>query len=199
MPKRQSNISRVASPPDGLGVGLLLAIIVLASAGPASAAESLVGTVTAAGTGQPLVSASVQLLGWTGSALIGPPRTTATDADGRYAFSGLADGQYQLRTFGVLGYIDEWYGNVACPRGSCPGRIGIPVTVAAGQAAPVVDFALEPGGTITGFVTDAGTRMPASVNINLYDLAGQIVNPGTSSNPALGGSYIFSGLVPGVY
>jgi hypothetical protein len=60
-----------------------------------------------------------------------------------------------LKTSTYLGYLDELCDNLPCPDSSCEPTSGTGVSVAAGSTTSGIDFALSPGGTITGFVTDA--------------------------------------------
>jgi Carboxypeptidase regulatory-like domain len=72
---------------------LLLVLLAWAQVATASGTSSIRGRVTAHETGKPIARVVLKL------GLLGPPgtqRTTTTDADGRYEFTGLVGGTYRL-------------------------------------------------------------------------------------------------------
>ncbi len=141
--------------------------------GPAS---GISGTVTEDGNGDP-VTAAVILWNELGFSL----DTEGTNGAGAYEFSGLPPGTYFLSTqnFGTL--IDELYEDIPCPFGfSCDITSGTPVVATAGSVTSGIDFTLEPGGTLSGTVTDADTGDPlTSVQIEVLDEAGELVSSGS--------------------
>ena len=121
----------------------------------------------------------------------------ATNDEGSYSSPELTPGVYKVRTGNDLGYIDQWYGNG--PTQSDPAGTGaLPVDISSGNATGI-DFALDPGYTISGTVTDALTTNPIpNVWINLPDAAGDWRWVGARQTDD-NGVYWFRGLIPGVY
>ena len=58
-----------------------------------------------------------------------------------------------------LGYVTELYDDIPCFGSSCTKTVGRPISVTGGVATGI-DFALTPGGRISGTVTDASTGLP---------------------------------------
>ncbi|HEX8358521.1 MAG TPA: TonB-dependent receptor [Longimicrobium sp.] len=79
---------------------LCAALVASPAAGQVPAGGSVSGTVVDADGAQPLADAGVALEPRGGGA---PPRTTRTDAAGRYRFTGVEDGDYRVRVH-RLGY-----------------------------------------------------------------------------------------------
>ena len=71
---------------------------------------------------------------------------TATD-DGSYAFNGLSDGTYLVRTRADGAGVDEWYDDATEQAAATV------ITVADGQRVTGIDFDLTRGGSISGAVT----------------------------------------------
>src|SRR6185436_9505215 len=111
--------------------------------------------------------------------------------------AGLQAGGYYVRTFNDLGYVDELYNDIACPRGFCANTGGTAVAVPASGTTAGIDFALSLGGKVTGIVRDAATLVPlANVNVTIVDAAG---NSASSSNTNSLGQYAAIGLQAGTY
>ena len=81
--------------------------------------------------------------------------TTWTFADGSYETGGLPSGQYAVRV-AAEGYATEWYDNTFFYGKATPIYISVPGDIAG------IDFSLEPGGTISGTITDDVTGLPVS-------------------------------------
>lgn len=111
---------------------------------PATGTGRVSGVVTAADTGRPLRRATVRLVG--GTAGFGM-RTGSTDADGRYEFTDLPAGRYNV-TASRTGYVQTSFGQKR------PNAPGLPVNVQDGAATVHVDMALALAGVITGRVVD---------------------------------------------
>ena len=152
---------------------------------------TITGTVTAAGS--PLAGVSVSI--YTGSGGQIGSSVTTTSA-GAYSAIGVPTGTYYVRTSNSLGFIDQAYAGVACPRGSCAAGVGTPVNVTHGLTRSGVDFALAQGGAITGIVT-AGGAPSASVSVGAYDLSGGAFGSSVSTNSS--GQYTIAGLSAGTY
>jgi hypothetical protein len=119
-----------------------------------------------------------------------------TSSSGHYRLNGLPTGNYYVLTQNTPGYVDELYDNVTCPGNTCPYATGTAVAVTAGTERTGVNFALSPGGTITGSVRAAGGSPVGNAQVRFHDLAGQSVG-GTSTNPL--GLYASPGLPAGTY
>jgi hypothetical protein len=153
------------------------------------------GTVTSAATGLPLSSVQVRIYNSGGSQVT----NAYTDASGVYTSrTGLPTGTYYARTSNSLGYVEEVYNDVSCPFASCTVTSGAPITVTLGSTTTGIDFALTPGGRISGTVTDAGTSTPlASVSVYVYGSSGSQVTSGYTDSS---GSYVtYTGLPTGTY
>jgi hypothetical protein len=165
-----------------LSLGILLFPIVTLAQGPAlpqgaalpgpprasmpprdgTAAEAPTGTarirgrVVAADTGAPLRRAQVRL----SSAEVRVNRAATTDAEGRYEFSELPAGRYNVFV-SRSGFVSLSYGQRR------PFEQGRPLDLANTQDADKIDFALPRGGVIAGRITDelgeplAGVRVQA--------------------------------------
>ena len=151
----------------------------------------ITGVVTEEGTGLPIAFDVVRLYSATGVQI----ETDITQSNGSYLFGGLVPGTYYVRT-DTDDYFDELYDDLPCPT-TCAVTAGTPISVTAGMTTSGIDFALGPGGRITGVVTEEGTGLPIAFDVvRLYSATGvQIETDITQSN----GSYLFGGLVPGTY
>jgi len=124
-----------------LTFGLVVALSSLPSAiHAAQSAATIAGRVVDADREAPLGGARVILLRFGSAGPVGPPAQIVTGDDGRYEFSGLAEGSYRLQVQRV-GFIQ--------PFG------GLKVEVGAGQTVAGPELRLNRGGAITGRVLDA--------------------------------------------
>ncbi|MEM7585328.1 MAG: carboxypeptidase-like regulatory domain-containing protein, partial [Acidobacteriota bacterium] len=160
-----------------------------------SPAGTISGRVTDARTGEPLPFIGIRFFDSSGFASV----TTTTDIDGRY-LRGLSAGSYRVRTDSRRQYADELYDDVLCPlRGlECDLTRGTPFDVAPGVTISGVDFALEPGGQISGRVTDAATGEPVwfDNDVDIWSADGDLV---TYAGIDASGAYTASGLLAGTY
>ncbi len=153
------------------------------------------GTVTDAESHEPIEGISVcpykvGLGGGYGGAC------TSTDSSGEYTLSGLAMGTYTVRFeapyYGALNYLSEFYGGKQ--------SLGQADTfaVAPEETTTGVDAELEPGGQISGTVTDASTTEPIELaNVCVYRSgSGEYV---TCVSTNSGGEYTVSRLATGSY
>jgi hypothetical protein len=116
-----------------------------------------------------------------------------TDANGNYTLFGLPTGDVFVRACAScsgFNYVDEWYNNVTdCNQAT-------PVAVVAGQDTPGIHFQLEPGGSVSGHVSDAlGNPIP---NVHVYSQSWACGGPwlaGTSTD--VNGNYTLFGLPGG--
>jgi hypothetical protein len=128
-------------------VSFFLALFINQAAAPA-ATGGIAGRVVADGTKSPIAGAQIGLLtAGPQTGPMGPPRQATTDSEGRFAFTGLAPGEYgfDVRKTGFAPMIE-------------PMTRHRTFTVAAGQTL-AVDLHLRRGGVISGRVLD-GTGEP---------------------------------------
>ena len=123
------------------------------------------GTLTDSVTGFPLLGVEVEVFnpggGFEGSGF--------TDSAGDYTVSGLPIGTVFARTDNFQGYLDELYDDLPCFSGCTP-TSGTAIAVMTGVTTPGIDFALDPGGTISGVVIDTGTGLPISgIEVEIWD------------------------------
>jgi hypothetical protein len=124
--------------------------------------------------------------------------TRYSGSDGTYATTiGLVPGNYFARTANSIGYVDELWDDIACMP-SCTILDGTPIVVGAGEDVTGIDFAIDPGASISGTVTDAATSDPiAGEEIEIYNSAGNWV---TYADVAADGTYTsHSGLPAGTF
>jgi hypothetical protein len=154
-------------------------------------AGKITGAVTTAG-GAPIQNVTVQVYNSFGRFMGGP----VTDVSGNYSTQSLPDGTYFLRTANGLGFVEQLYDHVDCPSACLP-LTGTPVIVAGGATITGKNFALSPGGGITGTIRDGFTlAVLPNVNVAIYTSAGVFVKAaGTLSN----GAYLATGLPAGTY
>jgi Leucine-rich repeat (LRR) protein len=122
-----------------------------------------------------------------------------TGADGSFIFGGIPTGQVYIKTHANCGglnpsLIDEWYAS----DGSTPdsGKASA-VTITAGQVTPDINFNLDVGGSISGFVYQANGSTPiANVRVYAMDTQFRYVKDGYSQT---NGNYQITGLGQGNY
>ena len=155
---------------------------------------SITGTVTGAGTGEPLANVTLLVYTASGSSAGGSVRTNAS---GVYTATGLATGTYFVQTSGSIPYLDQLYTDLACPAWNCTVTSGTGVVVTAGTTTNGIDFALAMGGTIAGKVIDVGTGAPlANVTIYVHAASGSFGGQGWTDTL---GAYTIAGLATGNY
>src|SRR5262249_31517478 len=126
-------------------VSIMLALA-LVTGQNASTSGRLSGRVVAEGTNAPIAGAHVTVFPARPRGPFGPPPETLTDENGRFAFNGLAEGEYRVdvRKTGFAPSVQ-------------PFDPGVMVHV----PSDAVDVRLQRGGVITGRVLDASGQ-PAS-------------------------------------
>jgi len=155
---------------------------------------SISGTVTEEGTGTLLENISVDVYNASGSWVANGTSGT----DGIYSLSqGLTTGLYYAKTYNSLHYINELYDDLPCVS-SCTVTNGTPISVNTGSTTTGIDFALTPGGLISGTVTDDDTLLPLKdVNVNFYDDSGNYI---TAASADANGDYTnYAGFPTGSY
>ncbi len=155
---------------------------------------SIQGTVVDSKTGQPLKGAEVSLRAMsTGNR--GEPNSAVSDADGRFAFDGLAAGRYRLSA-SRNGYLSR------DPRFGGALRASM-VVLSSGQHADGVVLRLIPSAVISGRVTTEGDEPVPNVFVQAMKYAyqgdkRQLADAGTSTTNDRG-EYRIWGLPPGKY
>src|SRR4030095_15050164 len=91
----------------------------------------------------------------------GKPLTTRTDSGGRFAITGVSEGQYFV-TAEREGYMGP-EANL-----SSPVFVGSPVTVVTGERTPELAFSLIPGAVIRGRVSDFQGRPVVGASVLPY-------------------------------
>jgi hypothetical protein len=188
--------SGVQCAPCSLNSGTPIAITVGATTGNIDFAlamgGSLTGRVTAAGSGVNLASVSVSVYSQGGVAV----KTATSGADGTYTVTGLPAGNYYARTFvNSENYADQLYNGLPCT--ACNVTSGTLIVVTAGATTGNINFALNPGGSIAGRVTDAISHANlASVVVQVYNSAG---TPVKGIATAVDGTFTAAGLSAGSY
>ncbi|MCJ7575497.1 MAG: carboxypeptidase regulatory-like domain-containing protein [Dehalococcoidia bacterium] len=115
-----------------------------------------------------------------------------TEADGSYSVA-LPIGNYNVWAFGNSEYAAEFYDNAYYEYEATPVAVTVP------DDTPGIDFILERGGTISGFVYDEdGMPLPGGHVYTDYPISGHISNF-RGFRTADNGSYTITGLQPGNY
>ncbi|MEM7582461.1 MAG: carboxypeptidase regulatory-like domain-containing protein, partial [Acidobacteriota bacterium] len=157
---------------------------------------SITGTVTDAGTGEPLASATVVTLTDGGDTLLD---FLSTNSEGRYTASGLPAGSYLAHTL-VQDYQDELWDNVPCPGGvlgGCEGDAGTEIPVVLRETTEGVDFALERLGSLAGTITASADGSPLEfAGVEVWNADGNPVGSGVTDSS---GAYRVGGLPAGNY
>ncbi len=152
------------------------------------------GTLTHASTGAN-VSASVEVFSADGF------RIGSVSGFGTYTSMGLPAGTYFARSGNQQGLIDELWNTGTClgcdPTAGTP--IELPGSAALLAAVTGINFALDPGGRISGTVrTDAGLPIVTSGSINVFNEDGALVERLLASS-STGGYTTQKGLPTGTY
>jgi carboxypeptidase family protein len=157
------------------------------------------GRVTAADSGNPLRRAQVRL----GGTNVRMAQAANTDGDGRYEFSNLPAGRYNL-TVTKSGYVTLEFGQQR------PFEPGKPLDLADGQQIDKIDFTLPRGSVIAGRITDEFGEPVPGVQVQAmryqYMPDGQRRLVSGSTGPRFGGlvtddlgQFRVYGLMPGAY
>ncbi len=123
----------------------------------------------------------------------------AEDGVGSYTTrGGLPTGTYFSRTNNNKGYLEELYDNLPCIFPYCDSTSGTPILVTGGSTTSGIDFVLDPGGVISGTITDSTTGVGVgNVEIGIYDSSGNMT---ASARTDISGNYSSgSGLPTGTY
>ncbi len=176
-----------------------------------STAFSFSGTITELGSPNPIPDVHVLVYDDVGNFAT----WATTDAMGDFTVSGLPAGTYYALTnngsnlplLGFFpeeagGWIDILFDGTPCPGSACDVTTGDPIVLGgpiinAAEGAPVLDFSLSAGGTITGQVNTFGSSLPARyVDVNVYNNDGVFYGSYPSDDS---GFYMTAGLPAGNY
>lgn len=156
-----------------------------------TAGATVSGTVTNADGGAGLNFISVSVYSSTGTFL----KSSSTNASGVYSVTGLPAGQHRVKTSNSSGFIDEAYNDIPCL--GCSNTTGDLITLTAGQT-NTINFALTPGGTITGTVTSTADGAAISgAGMNIVNASNQSIGKFATTNAS--GVFSFTGLPAGTY
>ena len=147
---------------------------------------SITGRVTDASSGLG-VSASVAV--YQGSTSID---SVDTDFTGHYRFDGLPTGSYLVVTESADEHINVLYPATPCTL-VCDFATGTPVTVTAPGVTGNIDFVLERGGGVTGFVRDTAGRPLAEVEVDIFTANDVFVESGNTDDS---GRYVTTRSLP---
>ena len=117
------------------------------AAGGPKATASIAGRVVAATTGRPIRGATMTLLSWE---VMRVAKRVATDEEGRFEFTGLVPGRYQLSS-SATGFVAVEFGGAPVTGRSGEGR---PIDVREGERFDKADFSLRRPGAIEGRLLD---------------------------------------------
>ena len=176
---------------------LATATLVAVSSGTTAAGVSiglprggtLGGTVTDGNTGQPLANVGVDV--WAGNTRVG---RTHTAADGTYLAGAVPTGAYTVRCDGVteLGLAFQYNTGVMLASQAPP------IAVQAGTSVGGIDFALQPGGWITGTVSTWMGQPLVGVRIDVYTPAGEVL-PSLDTSTDADGHYRIGPMPPSTF
>lgn len=157
---------------------------------------AITGILTDSATGTPVSGGSV----WLVTPQCGFLERGITDDTGRYTLSGFEPGTYYVAANADnQGYVRQLYPDIKRYDSCDP-------DVADGQAIPVdplalisnIDFALDMGGSISGYISDAGGVLPQfNGDVRLFDVSGKPAGFNFNREPDNG--YRVGGLLPGTY
>ncbi len=162
-----------------------------------NATGSILGQVRAADTGRPVPTAVVELLSWE---VMRVPKRARPDAKGRFEFTGLVPGRYQLTVY-ADGYLQIQYGQ------SRPTEPGKPIDLREGERFDKADVLLLRPGAIEGHVLDEFGDPAPGITIQIMQLqfaAGRkrlmpVSASGTTRSTDDRGHFRIFGLTPGDY
>jgi hypothetical protein len=162
----------------------------------ASAASTISGRVTEAGSGRPLPLILVTLVGTDGNAVA----ETLTDGDGQYRFAAVAAGRYAVSAAPGEHRSDrlrQWFGEKGpAPRWGRPPRY--PLEIADGRDAAGVDIAMLPALAIEGRIISPWEEGMANVPVVAMRPDGTRVTDNPVFSDDLGNFRLY-GLAPGRY
>ena len=161
---------------------------------PNAASGVVAGVLTVADTNQPARKAALRLVA-VASRMV---RTTTTDADGRFEFTGLPPGEFTLAA-SKPGYLDVVYG----ARRPGPTSAGSVLTLLEGQRLDKIAMRLPRGGVVAGLITDEfgepAFNVPVRALRYIYQDGYRALTAGGNAVTDDRGMYRIAGLLPGEY
>ena len=143
-----------------------------------------------------LIGVNVQLFNpSTGSTANG-----TTDGAGVFSIGGLAPGTYYARTSNSIGYINEAYdggAGIPCVFTCNSLTLGAPLVITGATDITGIDFVLDAGARIAGFIEEDGGLPLQGISVSIVDAGG--VTQSTASTDAFGNYLTAVGLRPGTY
>ena len=125
---------------------------------PAAGTAVIAGRITAADTGRPVSGVTLSLMSWQ---VMRVPKTTTSDAAGRFEFTGLVAGSYLLESRPER-YLRTSFGQVVSPDS------GRPIVVKDGERFTGADIALLRPGAIDGHIVDEFGDPAPNVMVEAY-------------------------------
>lgn len=179
--------------PNGGSPGVAAPVLPPRDAAPATGTSHIRGRVTDAASGMPVRKAIVTIF----APEMRQARSTTTDAEGRYEFSDLPAGNFNV-TANKTGYVNVSYGQ------SAPNEVGRPLRIADKQVVEKIDLSLPRGAVITGRVLDEYGEPVADVMVSAlrtqYTVNGpRPMNAGRGAATNDIGEFRIFGLPPGLY
>ncbi len=122
-----------------------------------------------------------------------------TNPDGSYSATGLFSGKYTVQFSADCGntgsYLEQYY------NGEPTALTADPVTLTAGHVTTGVDATMQPGGTVTGILTDSAGHPLSGVCVGIASLSDELFGDGTFTDIEFtsNGSFRAQNLSPGTY
>ena len=161
---------------------LVLAVSLQAQTSSTSSGGSISGRVTV--SGQAFTGAAIILEPYDSPGAKTPLPRAITNDQGEYKLAGVPEGRYTVKPVAPALVIARGPDSDKAGTGisSGLGFYGFIVSVAKGDTVAGIDFALEPGGVITGRVTDDSTRpvVAVSVDCERVNEQGQLIGASSS-------------------
>ena len=154
----------------------------------------ITGTVTDS-EGKPLEGVSVGVFeaGGSNTTLVS---SAATNSTGGYTAPNLASGSYKVEfseSSGASDYAPQYYNSKAT------WAEAEPVMVTAGTTTLAIDAAMQPGGQITGTVTNSEGKALSGVRVTVLEADGSNTEPPSTTMTGSTGGYTVSNLASGSY
>jgi len=167
----------------GLAVMIVIGVILAVGSATASSPEdpeasvggSVSGTVLGAPLNTPAVGVEIRVFDQNNSLY----DVAETGVDGTYSTVALPTGTYFALTYNWSGFLDELYSDLPCYSGCDPSG-GNPISID-GSSVSDIDFLLDPGGRITGFVVDQLDDPVTGAEVKIFDQTGAVRAWSTSS------------------
>jgi 5-hydroxyisourate hydrolase-like protein (transthyretin family) len=153
------------------------------------------GTVTNH-EGKPLTGVSVSVFEVDGSSTAPVGVIQQTDSNGHYTVSDLASGSYKVKFS-----VDQHAGNYAPQYYNTKSSLAEadPVAVTAGSTTPEINTEMQPGGQISGMVTNNEGKALEGVDVNVFEASGSNTAPVGYIQTDSNGNYTISDLASGSY